>query len=280
MPSQSPSKTALITGANSGIGLELTKRLLGEGWTVIGLMRSQFPTNEPILQAAQAAGNLRSYQAEISDFGQLRAALQTIKQQETSLDLLFNNAGRTTEKLVFSPQGRELSFELQSVVPYIIAMELKELLLRGQHKTIINTSSNVLLTLRKLEIEQLERPQSFKKLFGPYATSKLALSLWNQALAPQLAKEGIKLYSVCPGGNRGSIKTNNGLPWWLRPFHGLLFKHPSNGADRLYNAAFNQQQFPSGSFINKGKATTLPAAQQAHAVLAKIQAIYQQEFAH
>ncbi|KPL83696.1 SDR family NAD(P)-dependent oxidoreductase [Herpetosiphon geysericola] len=280
MSTQSASKTALITGANSGIGLELTKRLLNEGWTVIGLMRSQFPTNEPILQAAQTTGKLRSYQAELSDFGQLRTALQTIKQQETSIDLLFNNAGRSAERLLFSPQGRELSFELQSVVPYIIVMELKELLLRGQHKTIINTSSNALLTIKQFQLDQLEKPQNFKKLFGPYASSKLALSLWSQALAPQLEQEGITILSVCPGANRGSLKTNTGLPWWLRPVHGLLFKHPSTGAERLYSAAFNQQAFASGSFINKGKATALPAAQQAQAVLAKVHTIYQQAFVH
>lgn len=278
MPTQLQPTTALITGANSGIGLELTKRLLSEGWAVIGLIRSQFPTNEPILQAAQATGKLRSYQAEISDFDQLYTALQTIKQRETHLDLLFNNAGRATEQLAFSPQGRELSFELQSVVPYIIGMELKQLLLQGQYKTIINTSSNVLLTIRNFEIDQLEHPQNFKKLFGPYAKSKLALSLWSQALAPQLEKEGIKLFSVCPGGNRGSLKTNGGLPLWLRPLHGLLFKHPSKGAAHLYDAAINQQRFPSGSFINKGQETLLPAAQHAQAVLAKVHAIYQHEF--
>ncbi|MBM7845341.1 SDR family NAD(P)-dependent oxidoreductase [Herpetosiphon giganteus] len=278
MATQSLPKTALITGANSGIGLELTKRLLNEGWAVVGLMRSQFPTNEPILQAAQTTGKLRSYQAELSDFGQLRTALQTIKQHETSIDLLFNNAGGTTERLLFSPQGRELSFELQSVVPYIIAMELKALLLRGQHKTIINTSSNALLTIKQFQLDQLEKPQSFKKLFGPYASSKLALSLWSQALAPQLAQEGITVLSVCPGANRGSLKTNAGLPWWLRPIHGLLFKHPSTGAEQLYRAAFNQQAFASGSFINKGRNTTLPAAQQAQAVLAKVHTIYQQAF--
>ncbi len=276
MPTQSSPKTALITGANSGIGLELTKLLLNDGWAVIGLTRSQFPTNEPILQAAQTAGKLRSYQAELSDFGQLRSALQQIKQHETKLDLLFNNAGGTTEHLLFSPQGRELSFELQSVVPYIIAMELKELLLQGQHKTIINTSSNALLTIKQFQIDQLEQPQTFKKLFGPYASSKLALSLWSQALAPQLENEGITLLSVCPGANRGSLKTNSGLPWWIRPIHGFLFKHPSTGAARLYNAAMGKQ--PNGSFINKGQVTPLPAAHQAQAVLAKVQAIYHQAF--
>ncbi|MET3208315.1 UNVERIFIED_CONTAM: hypothetical protein ABIC26_001251 [Paenibacillus sp. PvR008] len=45
-------------------------------------------------------------------------------------------------ELTFSKQGRELQFELQTVVPCIMMMELKELLLKGTLKTVVNTSTS------------------------------------------------------------------------------------------------------------------------------------------
>lgn len=50
-----------------------------------------------------------------------------IKKKETKLDALFNNAGGSFSNLRFSPQGRELHYEIQTVVPFIITMELLDL---------------------------------------------------------------------------------------------------------------------------------------------------------
>ncbi len=79
------------------------------------------------------------------------------------------------------------------MVPYVIAMELRGLLRKGDLKTVVNTSSNAFEMTRRFDPDALERPASFKQLFGPYATSKLALSLWTREVAPLLAADGIKI---------------------------------------------------------------------------------------
>ena len=271
-------RTAFVSGANSGVGLELTKRLLDEGWEVIALIRSDFPTDEPLLAPAQAEGQLRVYRADLSDFKSLRGALQEINAREAKIDVLFNNAAAALGGIRQSPQGREMHFEVNTVVPYIIAMELKPLLAKGALKTIVNTSSNALLYVKQFDLELLEHPQQYTPITGPYAASKLGLSLWSRELAPALQAEGIEIRSVNPGANKTKMSAGEGMPKWLALLRPFIFSHPRVGAARVYDVAVGPWRGKSGVFVHSGKATPFKFTQHAPQVLGRVDAIYQQEF--
>ncbi|GMK38913.1 short-chain dehydrogenase [Paenibacillus sp. CCS19] len=271
---------AMITGANAGIGLALTRKLLSDNWQVVALNRSDFPSDDMEIQDAVQRGWLRIYKVEdLADFAALRRALEVIKSKEQRIDLLFNNAGGSFTELSYSKQGREYHYELMTVVPYIILMELKDLLRNGRLKTVINTSSSALKFTKELNIESLERPKTFRKLLGPYAASKLALSLWTQAIAPQLAQDDIKIRSVDPGGNNTLRKgKKSGLP----PVVGLLmkwfFSPPTHGAGKLYEGALGQHRNETGVFLLKGQVAELKFKDQSQSILHRINAIYEHEF--
>ncbi|WP_437546778.1 SDR family NAD(P)-dependent oxidoreductase [Sorangium sp. So ce367] len=273
-------KVALITGANHGIGLELTRRLLSEGFQVIALNRSGFPEDDALIREGIERRRLRVHKADLSDFEGLRRALDAIKASEEKIDVLFNNAGGSAPELTFSRQGRELHFELQTVVPYVIAMELRGLLRKGDLKTVVNTSSNAFEMTRRFDPDALERPASFKQLFGPYATSKLALSLWTREVAPLLAGDGIKIRSVDPGPNNTLRKgKRSGLPFYVEPLMRFLFPPPSQGASRLYEAAFGANRDLSGVHLKKDRARDLPFREHGPRVLEKVRSIHEREFA-
>lgn len=192
---------------------------------------------------------------------------------------MFNNAGGSFPELRYSKQGRELHYELLTVVPYIIFMELKDLIQRGQFKTVINTTSSAFNTTKEFTIEILERPTKFRKLLGPYATSKLALSLWTLTIAPQLAKDDIKIRSVDPGGNNTLRKEKkSGLPILVTVLMKLFFARPTHGAKQLYEGALGEHHNKTGVFLLKGQVAELKFKDQAQNVLERIQAIYQREF--
>lgn len=273
-------KVALITGANHGIGLELTRRLLSEGSQVIALNRSAFSEDDPLIRGSLERRRLRVHRADLSDFEGLRRALGAIEATEEKIDVLFNNAGGSVPELTFSRQGRELHFEVQTVVPYVIAMELRELLRRGTLKTVVNTSSNAFDTTRRFDPDALERPASFKQLFGPYATSKLALSLWTREVAPLLEGDGIKIRSVDPGANNTLRKgKRSGLPFYVEPLMRFFFPPPSQGASRLYEGAFGANRELSGVYLRKDRATDLPFREHGPRVLEKVRSIHEREFA-
>lgn len=271
---------ALITGASAGIGLELTRKLLSEDWQVVALNRSDFPTDDMRIQEAIKNGWLRIYKTtDLTDYASLRGALEEIKEKEQRIDILFNNAGGSFSELSYSKQGRESHYELLTVVPYIVLMELKELLISGRLKTVINTSSSALKFTKEFNIEILEHPKTFRKLLGPYATSKLALSLWTQAIASQLAKDDIKIRSVDPGGNNTLRKgKNSGLPLLVKPLMKLFFSPPTHGAGKLYEGALGEHRNKTGVFLLKGQVTEIKFKDQARNVLERINMIYEHEF--
>ncbi|WP_458120657.1 SDR family NAD(P)-dependent oxidoreductase [Paenibacillus sp. Z6-24] len=275
-----PSYTALVTGANSGIGLELTRKLLAEGWQVIAVHRSGFSEDDLTIHQAIQSRQLRTYTvSNLADYDQLRQVLQMIKHHEQQIDVLFNNAGGTFAELDYSKQGREMHYELMTVVPYIILMELKDLLHNGHLHTVINTSSAAVKYTKAINNEILERPTIFRKLVGPYATSKLALSLWTQAAAPRLAKEGIMIRSVDPGSNNTLRKgKKSGLPWLVRPLMKFFFAPPTHGADQLYQGAVGEHSGKSGIFVSKGQIMEMKFQEQAPEILERINQIYEQEF--
>ncbi|TYP73290.1 SDR family NAD(P)-dependent oxidoreductase [Paenibacillus methanolicus] len=271
---------AFITGASAGIGLELTRKLLAEDWQVIALNRSDFPADDRSIHDAVKRGSLRIYKTDdLSDYASLRRTLEAIKSKEQRIDILFNNAGGSFPKLSYSKQGREMHYELLTVVPYIILTELTALLKMGHLKTVVNTSSSAFKFTKEFTIDILERPKSFRKLIGPYATSKLALSLWTQAIASQLAKEGIMIRSVDPGGNNTLRRgKQSGLPLLVAVLMKLFFSPPTHGANKLYEGALGEHRAKTGVFLLKGQVTDLKFKDQALNVLDRIQAIYEHEF--
>lgn len=92
MTTQTQRGIALITGANNGIGLELTRKLLGEGWEVIALIRSGFPEEDAPILEALSSKRVRIYKADLADFHSLGKALGEVVAAEPRIDLLFNNA--------------------------------------------------------------------------------------------------------------------------------------------------------------------------------------------
>jgi NAD(P)-dependent dehydrogenase (short-subunit alcohol dehydrogenase family) len=91
-------KVAVITGANSGIGLASAKRFAAEGAKVFMCGRRQEELNAAV---AQVGGNARGIQADVSKLADLDRLFDIVKQEAGSIDVLFANAGGGT----FAPLG-------------------------------------------------------------------------------------------------------------------------------------------------------------------------------
>ena len=165
-----------------------------------------------------------------------------------------------------TPQGREIHFEVNTLAPFVVLSRLRPLLERSEDALVVNVSSNAALMVKSFDPASLERPTTFKKLFGPYAASKLALSMWTHALAPQLSAAPIRIVSVCPGPNKTPMTAGDGMPWWLSMLRQFTFRHPSAGAHTV-RQAIALRSAPMGAFIVKGKPTPIPFIERAPEIL-------------
>jgi len=267
-------RTALVTGANSGIGLELTKKLLSAGASVAALVRTDF--DDPMVAEALRDGTLRVYRADFGDFAALKTALGQVKTRETRIDLLFTNAGVALDDLR-AVAGHDGHFTLNTVVPYIILEELGPLLERGELKTVVATSSISLAFVRKFSLELLEHPDKHIPIMGAYGRSKLALSLWTRQAAASWKARGIELRTACPGGTRTKMTSNPGSRSFFVRFILPLLVHPAaEGAARLWDAAFAAGA--PGDFFSNRKVVVPRWLDEAPRVLARVKEIYEKEY--
>ena len=237
-----------------------------QGWTVAALIRRDLP-DDPVFASAITRTALRIYRADLADAVSRRSAVGEIAKHEPRLDLLFNNAGVATGTLQFSPQNRELHFEVNCIAPFVLADGLTPALAAAGGR-IINTVSDAVFMTRRYDPETLANPPGrFRRIIGPYATSKLALALWSKALATSLAKRGVTIISVTPGPIATSLNSSPGMPLFMRPLvrlhgetTGLRRKSPAQRRRPVLSLrrARHERQAPPHPLRDRGGAHTAP----------------------
>jgi len=102
-----PKKIALVTGAGSGIGKQISLALLREGYAVVLAGRRQEPLEETVKAAGEFGSNALVVPADVSDPASVKNLFAKTKEKFGRLDLLFNNAG------IFAPPMslEDLSYE-------------------------------------------------------------------------------------------------------------------------------------------------------------------------
>ena len=240
----------IITGGHSGMGFELSKKLLSEGHHIGLIVRSEKRKTETE-QLFSNEDKLKIFIADLSNRDEIASVAQEIQSSFDNLDGIFNNAGVLLDKLQFSDYGNELQLEINAISPYLLTKALLPLLEKSANPFVVNTATAGLNSRKSLDIASYKEPKSFTKLTGSYMDSKLTLV----TLMNQLSKEwkNVRFISVNPGAIRTKMTSGSGMPFWLKPIRNLLFKSPAQGAENLYQGAFSTTISGSGIYVSGGK---------------------------
>jgi NAD(P)-dependent dehydrogenase (short-subunit alcohol dehydrogenase family) len=185
-------KNILITGANRGVGLEMTQQFLNRGERLIATCRQ--PVKADALQAMyeQFPDQLTILPLDVTNSPSIQAAFNASQRIVTHLDILINNAGilnRNETLAAFDPEVMRDTFDVNATGSMRVVTQFLPLIRKGEAAKIINITS------------QLGSLQAMKHNWGRYSynSSKAALNMLTRMLAFDLENEGISVICVHPG---------------------------------------------------------------------------------
>ncbi|MEC9324333.1 MAG: SDR family NAD(P)-dependent oxidoreductase [Actinomycetota bacterium] len=185
IPAQS-GRTAVITGANTGLGFETAKALADKGARVVLAVRD---TDKGRQAAARIGGDVTVQELDLTSLASIRAASEELHTTFESLDLLINNAGVMTTPKATTKDGFELQFGTNHLGHFALTGLLLDRLLDVDGARIVTVSSNGHKMGGSIHFDDLQWERRYNRM-GAYTQSKLANLLFTYELQRRLAPRG------------------------------------------------------------------------------------------
>jgi NAD(P)-dependent dehydrogenase (short-subunit alcohol dehydrogenase family) len=129
-------KSAVVTGATSGLGAAAAAALAGEGYYVYIVGRDAERGHEVVAKIQQAGGRAQFVSADLFTVKGVRQLAGEIRSLAPTVDLLVNNAGGVFGERVLTADGLERTFALNVLAPFVLTEELLEPLSRAQGRVV------------------------------------------------------------------------------------------------------------------------------------------------
>lgn len=255
-PERLDGSVALITGANSGIGLETAVALASRGATVLGAVRNPAKGQRALEQIIARSGNesVEMLPLDLADLATVSALATSLEGR--SIDLLINNAGLIQTERTETVQGFETMFGVNHLGHFYLTRRLLPqlrgvadpepidyLARRAIPSRVINVASGAHhFAPRGIPFERLgHRRVRMWNALGVYGESKLANVVFTRSLADRLDPTRVVVHAVHPGGVASDFgmdgDVSSSLERWLRPIEQKVLLTPEQGAETSVFAA-------------------------------------------
>jgi len=250
MESSLAGQVAVVTGASSGIGLEMARGLASRGATVLAVSRGGGRGSQVVEELRGATGNadVHFLPADLSSLADVRDVAASVRDRTDRVDLLLNNAGAFFAQRRTTADGYEATFALNHLAPFLLTHLLAEPLLRSAAARVVSTASEASRAARlRLDDPMLERGYSG---WAAYGQSKLANLAFTTALARRLEATRVTANAFHPGFVDSGFGSGRTLMNRLVRLAARLFaRTPEKGADTgLYLATSPDVADVSGAY--------------------------------
>ncbi len=248
-------KICIVTGANSGIGLETARGLAARGATVILACRNQQKGEAALAELKASTNNedLHLMLVDLADMASIRTMAAAFRQQFQQLDLLVNNAGVFIPTRQTSVDGYELTFATNHVAYFLLTHFLLDLLVATPASRIVNVSSDAHRG-GAMHFDDLQLESGYGG-YKAYAQSKLANILFSSELARRLGTTTPTVNSLHPGvvaTNFGSGKSGF-FSFFFRVFSPFFLSPESGARTSLHLATSPEVAGVTGKYFDRSK---------------------------
>ncbi|MGN9840521.1 oxidoreductase [Nonomuraea sp. H19] len=235
-------KTAIVTGANSGIGLPTALELARHGARVVVAARSAGKGGAAVdLILREVPGAQAEYaHLDLADLASVREFAAGVDR----VDLLINNAGIGLIPRQETKDGFELQFGTNHLGHFALTGLLLPLLLARPGARVVTVSS-VAHTMGKIDFDDLGLERGYSR-FSAYGRSKLANLLFMLELQRRAQRAGTGLISAA--SHPGTTATNIVKLGPLQPLLGVFFQSAEAGAHPSLYAA-TSPDIRGGEFV-------------------------------
>lgn len=238
-------RTVLVTGANSGIGLEAAKELAARGARVVLACRSEEKATRAIeeIRDAYPGSSSEFLHLDLADLASVRSAAARFHESHDRLDILINNAGVMALPRMETADGFEMQLGTNHLGHFALTGLLLDQMLGTSGSRIVTVSSGG-HRMGRMHFDDLQS----EKLYGRwrvYGRSKLANLLFTYELQRRLAESGAAPIAVAahPGGantNLGRLEPGQSGYWFQRvwrPVFEVMTQSAAMGALPMLRAA-------------------------------------------
>ena len=247
-------KTALITGATSGIGREIALALARKRFRVVIVGRRPSENAKTAEWLIERTGNrdIAFLTGDLTSQPEVRRIAYEFTATHDRLDVLVNNAGAVFPTWELTNEGIERTWALNHLAPVLLSLELLVLLKANASTRIVNVASSAHANGRINLSNQHERT-SFS--LNAYSNAKLANVMATYAFARRLRGTGVTANCLHPGVVATSFGKN--IPGWIGSLSRLAVPFlltPQDGAETsIYLASAPDVSEVTGGYFVKGK---------------------------
>ncbi|HEY8206594.1 MAG TPA: SDR family NAD(P)-dependent oxidoreductase, partial [Myxococcaceae bacterium] len=215
------------TGSTSGIGREIAKGLLVQGYTVIAHGRSAEKSRREVeqLKASTGSDRIHTVLADLSLRSEVKRMAKEVSERFPRIDRLVHNAAVVPKARAETPEGLDGCFATNVLAPFLLTRLLEDHLRAAAPSRVLyfwGGGQNV------LDLEDLQSKKTPYSGWNAYCQSKNACALLVQESAKRLSGSGISVFAVLPGlvNTEGMLGLGNFFST-ISPF---LFRTPAQGA--------------------------------------------------
>ena len=192
-------KTAIVTGANTGIGKETAIDLAKRGARVIVACRDVKKGSDAVrdIKAASKSEEVILKKLDLASLASVRQFSEEILQEESHIDLLINNAGVMLCPYHLTEDGFEMQFGTNHLGHFLLTNLLLDRIKESAPSRVVTVSSGAHF-YGSLDFDDMMWARNYKSV-GAYTRSKLANVMFSRELAKRLEGTGVSTYSLNPG---------------------------------------------------------------------------------